>query len=253
VANINRASSQLIKTGDTFVFALDKAAANVELENNLLVSSPSFSPSDFGTSFDAAAGEVRIIYLGADRPFAAGDSFGVRVTFDDPTHLSSNGATGRGVIEASGERRYNDFQATSLQLTTLAEEESAQRESQTPTRGSRRAEGQQSGRLPQLNLLRQSTMAATGSDVTTYTFSTTVYDHSVKRGRFTCPLGKLALNGGFTILGQDDDNFNLGAFGVRPKLASSGPGDDPALWSVIVHNATDNAVLGNFYFMCATR
>lgn len=240
VANANGASVQQIRPGDSFTFTVDATAvADFELENEVQVRSSSLSPADFRAAFNTATGEIKITYTGDAKIFAYGDSFGVELSLTDASRAITNSVTVRGVTPNGATSRYNDFKSSSLDIEF--DDKESQSAKFEPHKFFRAAKG-------------GSLVNAVGSEITTYTFDTTINPRSVKRARFNCPAGQFALNGGFTILGADQADFNLGAFGNRAVLTSNGPGlTDTSLWAVVMFNSTDNALLGKFYFMCAPR
>src|SRR5262245_43018730 len=101
VLNVNAAAAQQIKQGDTFLFAIDPATASgFESQSDVEVRSSSLSPSDFSASFNTATGEIKITYIGNDKVFSAGDSFGVELSFNDQAKAVAGSVKAKGVIAA---------------------------------------------------------------------------------------------------------------------------------------------------------
>src|SRR3990167_2827663 len=88
VSNENPTSVENIISGDFFQFTFDsESGADFALESDVIVNSSTLIADDFDVSLSQSNRQVTITYRGASKPFPAGDSFGVKVSFNTPIEV----------------------------------------------------------------------------------------------------------------------------------------------------------------------
>src|ERR1051326_8532356 len=98
IANANPNSTQVFRAGDTYIITLNQPGISIlRIDPVVMVRSMTLAPADFVAGYavqngQPSAHQLAIQYVGSDKVFEGGDSFGVILTVTAPPGAASSSA-----------------------------------------------------------------------------------------------------------------------------------------------------------------